>query len=149
MNASMIGADLMIRGDLITSGEIQVDGEVIGDIGARVVTVGVHAEIHGEIVAETIIIEGKVTGRLRGRSIKLTRTAQTVGEIWHRTLGVEAGAFVQGLCRHTDEPDGAIADGDDSRAGLVLTAANSEATAQRSLTNLSPAFDIPIAAAGR
>ena len=104
---SIISADLTIKGDLMTSGEIHIDGEVFGDIKARAVTVGEHADIHGEIVAESIVVKGKVTGRMRGRAVHLTRTARTTGDIWHKTLGVEGGAIIQGQCRHMDEPDGA------------------------------------------
>jgi cytoskeletal protein CcmA (bactofilin family) len=108
---SIISADLTIRGDMMTSGEIQVDGEVFGDIRARAVTVGEHADIQGEIVAESIVVKGKITGRLRGRAVHLTRTARVTGDIWHKTLGVEGGAVVQGQCRHMDEPDGSISNG--------------------------------------
>ncbi len=149
MNASFIGPDLSIRGDLMTSGEVEVKGEVVGDIRARVVTVGMHAEIYGEIVAKSIIVEGKVTGRLRGRAIQLTRTAQIMGEIWHKTLGVEGGAFVQGRCRHMDEPHEARAEGADMPTSLVLTTPSIEVPAPRSVPTPSPEIDIPIAAAGK
>ena len=102
---SIISADLTIRGDMMTSGEIQIDGEVVGDIRARAVTVGEHADIQGEIIAESIVVKGKVTGRLRGRSVQLTRTARMSGDIWHKTLGIEGGAVLQGQCLHMDEPD--------------------------------------------
>jgi cytoskeletal protein CcmA (bactofilin family) len=104
---SIISADLTIRGDMMTSGEIQIDGEVVGDIRARAVTVGEHADIQGEIIAESIVVKGKVTGRLRGRSVQLTRTARMSGDIWHKTLGIEGGAVLQGQCLHMDEPDAA------------------------------------------
>ena len=42
---SIISADLVIEGNLKSSGEIQIDGRVIGDIESRSVTVGQTAEV--------------------------------------------------------------------------------------------------------
>ena len=129
---SIISADLTIKGDLVTSGEIHIDGEVFGDIRARAVTIGEHADIHGEIVAESIVVKGKVTGRMRGRAVHLTRTARTTGDIWHKTLGVEGGAIIQGQCRHMDEPDMVAP----PSGGLpVLAAAASDNSAWRSISD--------------
>jgi cytoskeletal protein CcmA (bactofilin family) len=139
---SIISADLTIRGDMLTSGEIQIDGEVFGDIRARAVTVGEFADIQGEIIAESIVIKGKITGRLRGRAVHLTRTARVTGDIWHKTLGVEGGAVIQGQCKHMDEPDGAISNLRPTDAMLPgptpVLVAQGEGASRRAVADNSP-----------
>ena len=44
---SIISSDLQIVGDLESAGEVQIDGEVSGDIRARVLLVGESATITG------------------------------------------------------------------------------------------------------
>ncbi len=49
---SRIGPDLAIIGNLVSKGEIQIDGEVQGDLHAANIIVGESARITGGIVAD-------------------------------------------------------------------------------------------------
>lgn len=99
---SIISADLRILGNLKTDGDVQVDGIVDGDIETNLLTVGSSATINGTIVGEVIRVAGTVNGEITGRVVELTRTARITGDINHHSLAIEAGAFVQGLCRRLD-----------------------------------------------
>lgn len=55
---SLLSADLVIRGNVETSGDIQVEGTVEGDVRAHLLTVGESAVISGEIVAEDVVVNG-------------------------------------------------------------------------------------------
>jgi len=55
--ASVLSSDLTVVGNLKTTGDIQVEGVVEGDIRAHLLTVGESATIRGEIVADDIVIE--------------------------------------------------------------------------------------------
>lgn len=101
---SLLSADLRIIGDLTSEGEIQIDGQVEGDIKAHTVVVGETAGIRGEIVGEIVRIHGSVTGQIRGRSVSLARTARVVGDIQHASLSIEAGAYLEGHCKHVEHP---------------------------------------------
>ena len=50
--ASVIGPDLTINGNLVSKGEVQVDGEVQGDIHGTYVVIGEKARITGGIPPE-------------------------------------------------------------------------------------------------
>ena len=50
---SIISPDLRINGDMVCSGDIQIDGWVEGDIQSRNVVVGEGATVHGAVQAET------------------------------------------------------------------------------------------------
>ena len=65
---SIISADLKITGNLTSSGDIQVDGAVEGDISSRTLTVGEDAHIDGSIVAESVRVCGQVSGEVRATS---------------------------------------------------------------------------------
>tara|TARA_A100001037_G_scaffold224471_1_gene202388 strand:- start:52 stop:564 length:513 start_codon:yes stop_codon:yes gene_type:complete len=99
---SIISAGLRISGDLKTDGGVQVDGIVDGDVESNQLTIGDSAIVNGSVVGDMIRVAGTVNGEITGRVVELTRTARITGDINHHSLAIEAGAFVQGLCRRID-----------------------------------------------
>ena len=102
--ASVLSADLTVVGNLKTTGDIQVEGVVEGDIRAHLLTVGESATIRGEIVADDIVINGRVIGRVRGLKVRLTSTARVEGDIIHKTIAIESGAHFEGSVQRQDDP---------------------------------------------
>jgi cytoskeletal protein CcmA (bactofilin family) len=103
---SIISADMVITGTLMSSGDIQIDGRVEGDVRSVGLVIGDKAEIHGEVHAEEVTVRGKVTGRIRARKVLLAATSHVEGDILHEAFAVESGAFFEGNCRHSDNPLG-------------------------------------------
>ena len=103
---SIISADMVINGTLASTGDMQIDGRVEGDVRSVGLVIGDKAEIHGEIYAEDVTIRGKVVGRIRARKITLAATSHVEGDILHEAFSVESGAFFEGNCRHSDNPLG-------------------------------------------
>lgn len=103
---SIISSDLVVHGNLVATGDIQVDGTVEGDIRSQSLTIGEKASVNGEVVAEDIVIRGRVIGTIRGRRVQLSSTCHVEGDILHEALAVETGAFFEGNCRHSDDPIG-------------------------------------------
>ncbi|WP_321391299.1 polymer-forming cytoskeletal protein [Emcibacter sp.] len=101
---SIIGSDVTINGDVTTLGEIQLDGIVDGDVRSESVTVGEHGAVNGTVVANNVVVKGSITGQIKGRNIRLEKTAKVKGDIMHETLSVEAGAFIEGSLTHKDNP---------------------------------------------
>jgi cytoskeletal protein CcmA (bactofilin family) len=99
---SIISADLHVVGDLVSNGDIQVDGEIEGDIQSRTVTIGATAHVRGSVSAETVRVCGSVTGQIRGNTVSLDRTARVSGDILHASLAIEPGAFLEGHCRRIE-----------------------------------------------
>src|ERR1700761_4703802 len=95
---SIISADLIVTGSLVSNGDIQIDGVVEGDVRSAGLVIGEKAEIHGEIFAEDVIVRGKVMGRIRARKVLLAATAHVEGDILHESFAAEAGAFFDGHC---------------------------------------------------
>ena len=102
---SIISADLTIKGTLVTERDVQLDGRVEGDIRAAGLVLGEKALVQGDIYAEEATIRGRVEGSIRARKVVLASTAHVEGNIVHdRQLSVEAGAYFEGNCRHSETP---------------------------------------------
>jgi cytoskeletal protein CcmA (bactofilin family) len=101
---SILSSDLTVVGNIKTSGDIQVEGVVEGDIRAHLLTVGESATIRGEIVADDIVVHGRVIGRVRGLKVRLTSTARVEGDIIHKTIAIESGAHFEGSVQRQDDP---------------------------------------------
>ncbi len=101
---SILSANLHVVGNLTTEGELQLDGVVEGDVTAGRLTIGANAKVTGNVNAEMVNVQGEVRGTIRARSVQLARSAKVTGDIWHETLSIEAGAYYEGQCKHTDKP---------------------------------------------
>lgn len=102
--ASVLSSDLHITGNLKTTGDIQVEGTVEGDIRAHLLTVGESATIKGEVSADDVVINGRIVGRVRGLKVRLTSTARVEGDIIHKTIAIESGAHFEGSVQRQDDP---------------------------------------------
>ncbi len=99
---SIISVNLRISGNLKSDGHVQVDGVVDGDIESNRLTIGASASVNGCVAGEVIKVAGTVIGGITGYVVELERTARVTGDINHHSLSIEAGAFIQGLCRRID-----------------------------------------------
>lgn len=109
--ASVLSSDLHVTGNLKTTGDIQVEGTVEGDIRAHLLTIGEGATIKGEVIADDVVVNGRIVGRVRGLKVRLTSTARVEGDIIHKTIAIESGAHFEGSVQRQDDPLNANAKG--------------------------------------
>lgn len=102
--ASQLSSDLHITGNLKTTGDIQIEGQIDGDIRAHLLTVGEGATVKGEVVADDVVVNGRIVGRVRGLKVRLTSTARVEGDIIHKTIAIESGAHFEGSVQRQDDP---------------------------------------------
>ena len=102
--ASSLSSDLLIKGNVKTTGDIQIEGQVEGDIRAHLLTIGEGATVKGECVADDVIVNGRIVGRVRGLKVRLTSTARVEGDIIHKTIAIESGAHFEGSVQRQDDP---------------------------------------------
>ena len=102
--ASVLSSDLHVTGNLKTTGDIQVEGTIEGDIRAHLLTVGEGATIKGEVIADDVVVNGRIVGRVRGLKVRLTSTARVEGDIIHKTIAIESGAHFEGSVQRQDDP---------------------------------------------
>ena len=104
MVPSIIGEDLTIRGNVTSKGEIQVDGEIEGDIRCGSLLVGDKARVMGGVVAEDVVVRGNIVGSITGLRVTLQGQCHVEGDIFHQSLAIEQGAYFEGKSRRSDNP---------------------------------------------
>lgn len=93
---SVIGPDVRIVGNIITQGEMQIDGQVEGDITCQTLVVGEGARISGEVTAECVKVHGELHGKIHAGTILIAKSAKVIGDVTHDSLEIEAGAQIEG-----------------------------------------------------
>ena len=93
---SIISPDLKIKGDLVSSGDIKVEGSVEGSISCRTLTLGDNPVLNCNVTADTVRVNGEFSGQVKATKVVLTSTARFNGDIYQETLEVEDGASIQG-----------------------------------------------------
>ncbi|MEM6622411.1 MAG: polymer-forming cytoskeletal protein [Pseudomonadota bacterium] len=101
---SLLSNDLTIKGNVASSGDIQIEGTIEGDVRAHLLTVGESATIRGEVIADDVVVNGRVIGRVRGLKVRLTSTAKVEGDIVHKTIAIESGAHFEGSVQRQEDP---------------------------------------------
>jgi cytoskeletal protein CcmA (bactofilin family) len=106
---SVIGPDLKICGNLTTHGDVQIEGEIEGDVRAVNVVVGARATVTGSVLAEEVVVRGHVMGSVRGRRVMLQASCHVEGDVYHQALSIEQGAYFEGKSRRSADPLAEIA----------------------------------------
>lgn len=101
---SIIGEDLTVTGNVTSKGEIQVDGEIQGDVHCGSLLLGETSKVSGGVVAEDVVVRGRVTGSIRGLRVTLQAQSHVEGDIYHQSLAIEQGAYFEGKSRRSDDP---------------------------------------------
>lgn len=100
---SIISNDLKIVGNLESTGDIQIDGTIQGDIRSLTLTVGESAHVKGSVYSESVRVCGHVSGEIKSTNVILAKTARVEGDVAHHSLAIEAGAYIEGNIRRLEE----------------------------------------------
>jgi cytoskeletal protein CcmA (bactofilin family) len=101
---SIIGEDLLITEDVRSEGEIQLDGQLHGDVHCASLIVGERSRLEGGVVAEDVVIYGRLKGAVRALRVTLQSTSQVEGDLVHQSLVIEPGAMFEGKSRRANDP---------------------------------------------
>lgn len=93
---SVLAADLRITGEISSTGQVEILGEVDGNITAAGVVLGAEGRLSGQISAETVEVKGRLDGKVTSGEFVLRSTAQVAADILYKTLIVDSGAQVEG-----------------------------------------------------
>lgn len=99
---SIVSSDLLVAGDLVSEGAIEVEGRIEGNINCQHVTVHQGGLVKGDLISETVHVNGQVDGLIKSKHVRLSQYARVVGVIIYETLSVEDGAYVDGQCKNMD-----------------------------------------------
>mgnify|MGYP001446745535 FL=1 len=103
---SIISEGSEFKGNIKTSGEIQIDGVLNGNVRAKQVVVGVNGNVRGNVTANFLRICGKIEGEIRAETLEIVSSASVKGNVYKKTISMEAGSKIIG---NINELEGATA----------------------------------------
>jgi cytoskeletal protein CcmA (bactofilin family) len=94
--ASVISKALKITGELESTEDIQIDGEIEGDVRGVGVKIGQNARVKGTVYGDEVELAGTIEGKIESKKVTLAGTARMTGDIWHQDIRIESGAYISG-----------------------------------------------------
>ncbi len=101
---SVISMGTIIHGPIQSTGDIHIDGLVIGDVRCDTLVVGKSGEVKGNVISEIATIRGKVSGHVCARMIQLATTGSIEGDLTHAVLIIEEGGQFEGRSIRSADP---------------------------------------------
>jgi cytoskeletal protein CcmA (bactofilin family) len=101
---STFGHGMVITGNVVCAGGLQIYGQVSGEIHATQLTICEGARVEGKVMAQDAVIHGHFKGTIHGNTVKLQSSAVVDGEIFNRSLTIEQNAQFEGVSRRLDRP---------------------------------------------
>ena len=93
------GSTLVIKGELIGSEDLVVEGQIEGKISLpdHVLTIGLGSEVTAEIVARVVIVHGNITGNVSASErVELRSTGRMLGDLISPRVMMNDGATFKG-----------------------------------------------------
>ena len=106
--ATVIGAGTELRGDVVFSGGLHLDGTIKGNLtadqdSASTLTLSEQGAIEGDVRVPHVIINGKVVGDVyAAKRVELAAKAKITGTVYYHMLEMAMGAEVNGQLIHTE-----------------------------------------------
>lgn len=97
---NMIGAGTIITGDIISKGDIRIDGTLKGSVNTEGrVVLGREGIIEGDVICKDADISGTIKAKITvSQLLSLKTTAKLNGDIITNKLSIEPGASFSGSC---------------------------------------------------
>lgn len=104
---TLIARDTEIVGDITVTGNLEVEGAIIGSINAasgsqasvRILEKG---RVEGDINAAKVAINGEVKGTVHSTNLELASNARVIGDVHYQTIEMMRGSQVNGNLVYSD-----------------------------------------------
>jgi cytoskeletal protein CcmA (bactofilin family) len=102
-----------ITGDIKSSGDIRIDGSLVGNLNTKgKVVIGPTGKVKGEVICKNSEVAGIIEGKITvGQLLNLKASSKIYGDIVTSKLSIEPGAVFSGNCKMSDT---------DSNAGTTI-----------------------------
>jgi len=103
---TLIGQGTEVRGDLVFSGGLHVDGKISGNVmveegSEAILILSEFGEIEGEVKVPNIVLNGKITGNVYSSSrVELAPKSRITGRVYYNLIEMAIGAEVNGGLIH-------------------------------------------------
>ena len=104
-SASLIGSGTSMKGDITSSGDLRIDGSLVGNIiCSPKVIIGANGVVEGDVSGQQADIMGRVTGTIKVKELlQLKSNCQVNGNLYSAKLQIEPAATFNGQCHMTQE----------------------------------------------
>lgn len=112
---TLIGPQVVIRGDLQFSGGLHIEGRVIGKLFAEegqpaVLTLSEHGIVEGEIHSPVVVVNGRIDGDIHASErVELASKARVQGNVHYKVVEMAAGSVLTGRLLHVEAAQAEIA----------------------------------------
>ncbi len=108
-SANMITAGTTITGNVVATGDIRIEGVLLGNLETKgKLVVGATGQIKGDITCNNSDIEGFVEGKITVTELlSLKAASKIIGDVITTKLAIEPGAIFSGTCSMKDTRDSA------------------------------------------
>lgn len=93
---SILGADIVVKGDVTAIADLHIDGSIEGDISCDALVQGSSSTIEGGVRANSARLSGTVKGAINVSQLVILSTARIHGDVTYDALTIEQGAQVEG-----------------------------------------------------
>ena len=114
---TLIGPQVVVRGDFQFSGGLYVEGRIVGKVTANegeraVLILAENGSIEGEVRAPVVMIDGRLDGDVHATErVELASKARVQGNVHYRIVEMSAGAQLTGRLIHADATVAAVHEG--------------------------------------
>jgi len=103
---SILGADLVITGNVSATADLHVDGTITGDIACAALVQGESSRIEGAVRAKSARLAGIIEGSIEAGDLVILKSARISGDVSYDALTIEQGAQVDGRFAHRVAAEG-------------------------------------------
>ena len=97
---SVLGADVVITGNVSATADLHIDGRVEGDVHCGSLAQGADSQITGSVTAESARLAGAIEGQVRVRQLTVERSARITGDVEYENITIENGGHIDGRLKH-------------------------------------------------
>lgn len=96
------GSGMLVTGNVVATGAVQIFGRVIGDVRAEHLIIGPGAYVEGTVTARDAVVQGTFKGTLYANAVKLQGEALVQGEVYNKSLSIEPNVVFEGSSRRLE-----------------------------------------------
>ncbi len=138
MSESVLADDLHIKGEITTSGDIELKGTIEGEVTCRTLLIAEDAKIEGKATAEKVVVRGTVDGQINGIRVTLSSSARVTGELVCKALSVDEEAYFDGTSQRVNDPLAVSQEKSKSVSADLSKAANTNSSGTGKSESLKP-----------
>lgn len=108
-NETIVGSSVKLEGDLISSGNISLYGDVAGKISTdRDIVIGDSATVKANMKGDNVTVGGRIEGNINAEGkLSITENGKVFGDIVVSSISISDGAMFSGHCQMGVEEESA------------------------------------------